>query len=213
MKYEYVIWDWNGTLFNDVQISIDTMNKMLEVKEYPQRLDTDLYKSIFSFPVVDYYIKVGLDFEKHSFDELAQLFIDLYSEVQDSAELFKRVRDVLKYFNSLGLKQSVISVCEKERLYHQISLFDIEDYFDDVIGTDDNYAVSKADIAKKWFADHELNPDKAVFIGDTVHDYEVARAVGCDSILIADGHQSREVLSVTDAVIINCISDIKEIFN
>ena len=213
MKYEYVIWDWNGTLFNDVQISIDTMNKMLEVKEYPQRLDTDLYKSIFSFPVVDYYIKVGLDFEKHSFDELAQLFIDLYSEVQDSAELFKSVRDVLKYFNSLGLKQSVISVCEKERLYHQISLFDIEDYFDDVIGTDDNYAVSKADIAKKWFADHELNPDKAVFIGDTVHDYEVARAVGCDSISIADGHQSREVLSVTDAVIINCISDIKEIFN
>ena len=73
--------------------------------------------------------------------------------------------------------------------------------------------MSKADIAKKWFADHELNPDKAVFIGDTVHDYEVARAVGCDSILIADGHQSREVLSVTDAVIINCISDIKEIFN
>ncbi len=213
MKYEYVIWDWNGTLFNDVQISIDTMNKMLEVKEYPQRLDTDLYKSIFSFPVVDYYKNVGLDFEKHSFDELAQLFIDLYSEVQDSAELFDSVRDVLKYFNSLGLKQSVISVCEKERLYHQISLFDIEDYFDDVIGTDDNYAVSKADIAKKWFADHELNPDKAVFIGDTVHDYEVARAVGCDSILIADGHQSREVLSVTDAVIINCISDIKEIFN
>lgn len=213
MKYEYVIWDWNGTLFNDVQISIDTMNKMLEVKEYPQRLDTDLYKSIFSFPVVDYYIKVGLDFEKHSFDALAQLFIDLYSEVQDSAELFDSVRDVLKYFNSLGLKQSVISVCEKERLYHQMSLFDIEDYFDDVIGTDDNYAVSKADIAKKWFADHELNPDKAVFIGDTVHDYEVARAVGCDSILIADGHQSREVLSVTDAVIINCLSDIKEIFN
>ena len=123
MKYEYVIWDWNGTLFNDVQISIDTMNKMLEVKEYPQRLDTDLYKSIFSFPVVDYYIKVGLDFEKHSFDELAQLFIDLYSEVQDSAELFDSVRDVLKYFNSLGLKQSVISVCEKERLYHLISLF------------------------------------------------------------------------------------------
>ena len=213
MKYEYVIWDWNGTLFNAVQISIDTMNKMLEVKEYPQRLDTDLYKSIFSFPVIDYYIKAGLDFEKHSFDELAQLFIDLYSEVQDSAELFDGVRDVLKYFNSLGLKQSVISVCEKERLYHQISLFDIEDYFDDVIGTDDNYAVSKADIAKKWFADHELNPDKAVFIGDTVHDYEVARAVGCDCILIADGHQSREVLRITDAVIINCLSDIKEIFN
>lgn len=213
MKYEYVIWDWNGTLFNDVQISIDAMNHMLEAKEYSQRLDFDLYKSIFSFPVIDYYKKVGLDFDRHSFDELAQLFIDLYSELQNSAGLFDGARDALKCFNNLGLKQSVISVCEKERLYHQISLFDINHYFDDVIGTDDNYAVSKADIAKKWFADRSIKPDKAVFIGDTVHDYEVAKAVGCDCILIADGHQSREVLSKTDAVIINSLSEIKKIFN
>lgn len=213
MKYEYVIWDWNGTLFNDVQISIDAMNHMLEAKKYPQRLESDLYKSIFSFPVIDYYKKVGLDFDRHPFDELAQLFIDLYSELQDSAGLFDGARDALKCFNNLGLKQSVISVCEKERLYHQISLFDINHYFDDVIGTDDNYAVSKADIAKKWFADRSIKPDKAVFIGDTVHDYEVARAVGCDCILIADGHQSREVLSKTDAVIIDSLSEIKKIFN
>lgn len=213
MKYEYVIWDWNGTLFNDVQISIDAMNHMLETKKYPQRLDSDLYKSIFSFPVIDYYKKVGLDFDRHPFDELAQLFIDLYSELQNSAGLFDGARDALKCFSNLGMKQSVISVCEKERLYHQISLFDINHYFDDVIGTDDNYAVSKADIAKKWFADRNIKPDKAVFIGDTVHDYEVARAVGCDCILIADGHQSREVLSRTDAVIINSLSEIEKILN
>lgn len=213
MKYKYVIWDWNGTLFNDIQISIDTMNKMLEVKEYPQRLDADTYKSIFSFPVIDYYAKVGLDFEKHSFDELAQLFIDMYSEVQDSAVLFDGARDILKYFNSLGLKQSVISVCEKDRLCHQISLFDIDNYFDDVIGTDDNYAVSKADIAEKWIVSNALNPVDAVFIGDTVHDCEVAEAVGCDCILVADGHQSRAVLEQTNAVIINCLSDLKKIFN
>lgn len=213
MKYEYVIWDWNGTLFNDVQISIDAMNHMLEAKKYPQRLESDLYKSIFSFPVIDYYKKVGLDFDRHPFDELAQLFIDLYSELQNSAGLFDGARDALKCFSNLGMKQNVISVCEKERLYHQISLFDIDHYFDDVIGTDDNYAVSKADIAKKWFADRSIKPDKAVFIGDTVHDYEVARAVGCDCILIADGHQSREVLSKTDAVIIDSLSEIKKIFN
>jgi len=30
MKYKYIIWDWNGTLFDDVKISVDTMNIMLE---------------------------------------------------------------------------------------------------------------------------------------------------------------------------------------
>lgn len=213
MKYKYVIWDWNGTLFNDVQISIDTMNRMLALKGYVQRLDKDLYKSIFSFPVIDYYKKAGLNFERHPFDGLAQLFIDLYSEVQDSAVLFNGVHSALDYFKALGVKQSVISVCEKERLYHQINLFDINDYFDDVIGTDDNYAVSKSDIAEKWFADNGIDPKQAVFIGDTVHDYEVAKAVGCDCILVADGHQSRDVLAKTGAVLISSLSEINKIFN
>lgn len=213
MKYKYVIWDWNGTLFNDVQISIDAMNRMLEVKEYPQRLDKDLYKNIFSFPVIEYYKKVGLNFDKHPFDELAQLFIDLYSQVQDDAVLFDDVPDILEYFKSTGVKQSVISVCEKGRLAYQISRFHIMDYFDDILGTDDNYAVSKIDIAKKWFSDNGILPDEAVFIGDTVHDYEVAEAVGCACILAADGHQSGEILSGTDAIVVDNLADLKKIFN
>ena len=51
MKYKYVIWDWNGTLFDDVEISVYTMNKMLEKTGYKNRIDLDLYKKIFTFPV------------------------------------------------------------------------------------------------------------------------------------------------------------------
>ncbi len=213
MKYKYVIWDWNGTLFNDVQISIDTMNRMLEEKAYPQRLDNELYKRIFSFPVIEYYKKVGLDFDKHPFDELAQLFIDMYSQVQDDAALFDGACDVLAYLKRLGVKQNVISVCEKDRLAYQISRFDIINYFDDILGTDDNYAVSKVEIAKKWFNDNHISPDDAVFIGDTVHDYEVAKAVGCDCILVSDGHQNCEILSSADAVVVNNLYELNKIFN
>lgn len=38
MKYKYVIWDWNGTLFDDVEISVYTMNKMLEKAGYKTEL-------------------------------------------------------------------------------------------------------------------------------------------------------------------------------
>jgi len=31
MKYKYIIWDWNGTLFDDVKISVDTMNIKTEL--------------------------------------------------------------------------------------------------------------------------------------------------------------------------------------
>lgn len=210
MKYKYIIWDWNGTLFNDVQISIDTMNRMLEKKEYPQRIDMKLYKEIFSFPVMDYYKKVGFDFKKHSFDDLAQLFIDMYSQVQNSAELFDDTCDILEYFKRLGVRQSVISVCESERLFYQISHFNVNCYFDDVLGTNDNYAVSKVEIAEKWFNDNNISTEEAVFIGDTVHDFEVAQAVGCDCVLVADGHQSKDILKSTDAAVVDRLDDLKK---
>ena len=64
MKYKYIIWDWNGTLFDDVKISVDTMNIMLEKTGYKNRINSELYKNIFTFPVSDYYQKAGFDFSK-----------------------------------------------------------------------------------------------------------------------------------------------------
>ena len=32
MEYKNVVWDWNGTLLDDVKISVDTINVMLERK-------------------------------------------------------------------------------------------------------------------------------------------------------------------------------------
>ena len=28
-KYSHIIWDWNGTLFNDVEWCVKTVNRML----------------------------------------------------------------------------------------------------------------------------------------------------------------------------------------
>lgn len=209
MKYKYIIWDWNGTLYNDVQISIDAMNKMLEIKDYPQRLDLSSYHEKFCFPIINYYINVGFDFDKHPFDELAELFISIYAPMQGRVELFNNAIDVLDYFSSLGLSQTVISVCEKKRLVEQISPFGISQYFTEALGTDDNFAVSKVDIAKRWMSDNSINPNEVVFIGDTAHDYETARAVNCDVILVADGHQSYEALSKSGSIVVNRLEDVK----
>ncbi|GAH94581.1 unnamed protein product [marine sediment metagenome] len=35
-KYKHVIWDWNGTLINDVWLVVDIMNKMLKKRNLPK---------------------------------------------------------------------------------------------------------------------------------------------------------------------------------
>ena len=49
-------------------------------------------------------------------------------------------------------------------------------------------------------------------IGDTNHDFEVARELGIRCILVADGHQSEERLKETGAEVVSSLSELKEKF-
>ena len=55
MKPRCVIWDWNGTLLDDLQLCLRLLNEMLEEDGCPNRYDLAAYREIFGFPVVDYY--------------------------------------------------------------------------------------------------------------------------------------------------------------
>lgn len=61
---------------------------------------------------------------------------------------------------------------------------------------------------KKWMLQNRVDPKEAVFIGDTVHDFETASAVGCRSILVSNGHQNYDRLKSAGAEVVRDISDV-----
>ena len=61
---KYIVWDWNGTLFNDVDLCIKSMNQLLEKYGIAPIVNTIDYQSKFCFPVEQYYQNVGFDFIK-----------------------------------------------------------------------------------------------------------------------------------------------------
>lgn len=65
--------EWNA--LNDIQLTIDIFNEMV-----PQHGDTQLaletYQSIFGFPILDYYKRIGFNFEIESLESLANRFIE-----------------------------------------------------------------------------------------------------------------------------------------
>lgn len=208
MKYKHIIWDWNGTLYNDVQICINSMNELLERKGYDIILSPDRYREIFCFPVKTYYERAGFDFSIHPFETLAEEYIKIYSAKQREALLFPNTNAILDIISKSGAVQTVISACEKKRLLQQINMFGIMKYFSHAIGTDNNFAVSKVELAEKWMRDNNINSDEVVFIGDTTHDYEAANTVSCDCILVCSGHQSINILKETGATLADNIEEV-----
>ena len=67
----HVIWDFNGTLIDDVDCCVDTLNTLLA-----SELTADLacqYLATFGFPVRAFYVELGFDFEREDFDSSRHL--------------------------------------------------------------------------------------------------------------------------------------------
>lgn len=202
-----IIWDWNGTLLNDSGLAVQTMNKMLERRGLPM-LSVDDYKSVFTFPVKDYYQKIGFDFQTEPFEIPALEFIDCYNSQVNECSLHKDTLRVLEYFRSIDVKQYILSAMEQEVLDNCLSHYRIDGFFEYVSGLDNIYAASKIENGYRLIAELKLDASELVLIGDTVHDFEVATELGCQCVLIADGHQSKEVLQATGALVIDSISEL-----
>ncbi|MCB2195632.1 MAG: HAD hydrolase-like protein [Bacteroidetes bacterium] len=188
MKSKLIIWDWNGTLLNDIDACVDSMNIMLSRRKM-KRITTDYYKSVFTFPVQKYYEQLGFNFEKESFEELSVEYIDLYKEASQNAPLQIGSVDVLESFKRADHKQIILSASEQIALETQVKERDISQFFHSLLGLNNIHAKSKVNNAINYIEKWNIKGDEIILIGDTYHDYEVAQALGCRSILINKGHQ------------------------
>ena len=191
-----IIWDWNGTLLDDTDICLNSMNHMLLQRQLPL-LDHERYREVFTFPVKAYYTAIGFDFDKEPWDVAAIEFIDLYLEVLPQAKLAKGAREMLAWLKQKGYRQAIISAMQHEALEKSVDSFGITPYFDYIGGIGDHYGGGKIDNARQFYQNYQLNPSEVVLFGDTLHDAEVAKELGSDCILIANGHQSKARLLQT----------------
>ena len=202
----HVIWDWNGTLLDDVAWCMTCINAMLQKRGLPILGAVAEYRRVFGFPVRDYYRRVGFDFETEPFETLAAEYMALYHGHGSSLSLFPGAATLLAALRLTGVRQILLSASEQANLLSQMKPFNLDSFFDEILGLPDIFAASKAEMGKAYV--QRAKPGKAVLIGDTTHDKEVADSMGIACILVANGHQSKETLLSCNALVVDCLTDV-----
>lgn len=195
MSNKTIFWDWNGTLLNDVDACVKAMNKLLSNRKM-KAITADYYKSIFGFPVKDYYKKLGFKFETETFEEVSVEFINEYNNQVTDSSLHENALEALEHFKAKKYNQVVISAMEHTMLEEMLENYNIRKYFTEVKGLKDIYAKGKLHLAEEYINEKDLEPQDILFIGDTLHDAEVADDISSKLVLVANGHYSKERLSV-----------------
>lgn len=208
-SFDFVLWDWNGTLLNDLEMNLEIVDVLLSKHSIKTEVSREFYLNNFGFPVSRFYEKMGFDLSKHEFLSLADEYDEEYLKRLRKTELFENTRATLAALSSAGVHQAVISATEHERLVSQVKGYGIEEYFDAVLGTKNHFGNGKTDVAKEWLKNSGADPKRTVFIGDTLHDFECSKAIGCACFLIARGHNSKEKLFESGCEVFDDISQIK----
>ena len=188
-----IVWDWNGTLLDDLAVCNGILNDMLVPRGIP-RVEREKYREIFRFPVSDYYREAGFDFEKEPFPVLAEEFTALYAAREGECPIHPGLVEILEALGKAGYRQEILSATRREDLLRQVEARGVAPLFKEISGTGTILAHGKSDLARAWAEEHAKKEETVWFVGDTPHDAEVAEIMGAEILLVSWGHVSRERL-------------------
>ena len=208
MKFDCIVWDWNGTIVNDAWVFVDVMNFFLKMKGLP-KTSLDDYKKNFGFPIQNYLKALGFKFNNKEFNLLNKSFIEEYQKRIFLPKLQPGIVDLIKKINRLKIKQFVLSASENSLLHKSVGFYKINSLFEDVVGVDNLNAVGKISLAKVLFKKNNLHLNKTLVIGDTKYDLDVAQALGCSALLVSYGHIEHKRLLDLKVPLVRSVKEIE----
>lgn len=207
-NYDLVIWDWNGTLLDDTKMCYLIANEMRVERGMEPLPRLEDYRAIFTFPVIDYYRRMGYTFETEPFENISRQFVAMYAERFPSCPLQACAEEALSAVLDTGARQVLLSATGQDKLDDQVRHFELNRYFERVIGGSNNLAHGKADYAIDFLNESGVSPARALFVGDTDHDFEIASSIGCGCALLVPGHQTRAHLETLGTTLIESLCEV-----
>lgn len=187
-RYTYIFWDWNGTLIDDLKINFSIINTLLSNRNKSTILLPE-YRKSFTFPIKDFYRRVGLPIDGEDYEQLVCDYWELYKSKSNDIPLMTDALEALSALNEKQIKQYILSASDRRMVIEQMSVYGINNLFEEIIAPQDGYALGKVSLAKQWISDKDIPSSNVIMIGDTLHDFETAKAINIDCALVNKGHQ------------------------
>ncbi len=207
MKYQHIVWDWNGTLVDDAELCVVILNQILN--DYGKMpVDRAFYLDNFSFPVCEYYKSLGLPSCGPEYQEISQRFIEEYRKKHHICKLQKSSVKMLSYIKGCGISQSVLSAGNIADVLDFVEYHKLSDFFTIISGVYHTNATGKSDVAHKHLNQIQACTSEILLIGDTLHDFEIATDLKVDCVLYSKGHNSKNRLLEASNSVINDLEEL-----
>ncbi|MGW0990307.1 HAD family hydrolase [Streptomyces sp. NPDC002486] len=204
----HIVWDWNGTLFHDIDAIIGATNAAFaELGLEPLTLEK--YRELYCVPVPKFYERLmGRLPTEAEWEAMDDVFHRYYAEHRTSCGLTAGAVELLAGWRSAGRSQSILSMYVHEELVPLVRGFGIEPHFIRVDGRTGPSGGSKAEHMVRHLASlSEVAPERTVVIGDAADDAVAALHVGARAVLYTGGSHSRVSLEAVGVPVVDTLEE------
>ena len=181
-----IIFDWSGTLVDDLPAVLKASNFVLTQAGRPE-MSLDQFRAEFSLPFTNFY-------DRHTphvpMAQLEDWFHSSFRQAQDSVCALPYAHDFLKFCRGQKLRTFLLSTVHRDHFMTQCQVTGFDAYLDKPY-TD---VWDKREKIHEILAENHLLADETLFIGDMQHDIETAHHGGVHSCAVLTGYNTLEQL-------------------
>jgi len=192
-----VVFDYNGTLLNDVQAGWKACNHMLE--HYGRTpVSFEEFRETYTMPWTGFLIHHGVRSKQIDVAAHQREWHRIYdAAIKKLLVPDKRIRELLEFLKAKGVRLGVLSSRNENALKEELAALGIGTFFEAIVG--EKGLAQGAHRAEKetreLIAKMRLTkPEEVFYVGDTTADIKVARDHGFISIVVTNGWQTKERL-------------------
>lgn len=212
MRRKHIVWDWNGTLFHDIDAVVDATNEVFRPYGLCP-LDPDGFREVYTRPIwVAYERLLGRPLREGEWEELDRTFHDHYHRMMITCGLTDGALDTLKGWRESGSTQSLLSMWTHDRLVAKAGELGIDRHFARIDGLRGGTPGGhKAEHMVAHVQALGVDPRNVVVIGDSVDDAHAAEHVGARAILYTGGMTRRADLEASGHPVVDSLAEAIEL--
>jgi phosphoglycolate phosphatase-like HAD superfamily hydrolase/ADP-ribose pyrophosphatase YjhB (NUDIX family) len=185
--FRNLIFDWSGTLVDDLGPVIEATNEVLGKYNLPP-FDREGFRRSFRLPYREFYT----DMLPHvPLEELESHFRPAFDAAVTPVTILPHAREKLEWCAACGIRTFVLTSMDTLAFERQMDEFGLRDLFEATYSG----VLDKREIIHQILETHALNPAETAFVGDMTHDVETARHGGVSSIAVLTGYNHPEILA------------------
>jgi phosphoglycolate phosphatase len=192
--YELLIFDWDGTLADSIGRIVEAMREAAVLSDMPVRDDLAI-KGIIGLGLPEAIRTLYPDISGSDLIDFRQRYADCYMAMDvEPSKLFDDVLDSLEHFRNQGYRLAVATGKARRGLDRVLKAHGWTDYFDITRAADETASKPDPLMLHEILEHCGVKPERALMIGDSSFDLQMARNAGMDSVAVGYGAQALDSL-------------------